>query len=426
MRPRILAALVLLGLPAAGAAAAPVEVVVASDPHLIAPELHDGGSAWTTFSATGAGRDIVHSDDLADAFERDLAALRPRWLLLTGDLTNNGERASHEAVARRLARIEALGIRVAVLPGNHDLANPWARAFRGDRQVPVASVSDADFARIYRDFGFADARSRDPASLSYVVDLGQGVWVAMLDTVRWRDNRPEGGPTTNGRLAEATQNWLREQSAAARKAGAALFAAQHHSFFDHSPVIARGYTVDNADAERQLFSDLGIRLVLTGHIHIQDAVTRPLAGRPVTDIATNALSVYPHQFGRLTLDGAAGTAAYRSRKVDVEGWARATGKTDPVLRNFDAWASDDFGAQALRLVRRGLADLDDDAQSQAAVVMAELNRRYFAGTEGLNAAGLADSAGYQLLINADGFLAEYAESLLADDGTDDNAVDVRL
>ncbi|MDN6126389.1 MAG: metallophosphoesterase [Lactiplantibacillus plantarum] len=39
-------------------------------------------------------------------------------------MTNNGEKASHEYVAKQLRRLTAKHIRVYVVPGNHDLNNP--------------------------------------------------------------------------------------------------------------------------------------------------------------------------------------------------------------------------------------------------------------------------------------------------------------
>jgi len=179
---------------------------------------------------------------------------------------------------------------------------------------------------------------------------------------------------------------------------------------DHSPLLARGFTVDNADDEAALLADLGVPLVLSGHIHQQDAAQRTQGNAILTDAATNSLAVYPNQFGVVTYDPSAATLAYRSQPVDVEGWARATGVQDPELLGYEAWSSQWFGD-------RIKARVADPAQ---AAVLAELNRRTFSGTEGLNADGLTKTAAYADLVAGDDFLALYASTLAEDAPPDDN------
>lgn len=413
-------AVLLLGLGTA-VGAQTVRVAVSSDLHVLAASLQDDGPAYRRYAASGAGRDILHTEDLLDAWERDLAADPPDWLLITGDLTNNGERESHRSLAVRLARIASRGTSVLVIPGNHDVANPWSRAFRDDRQLPAETVTAHEFASIYREFGYGRASSRDRGSLSYTVEAGR-LWFLMLDTNRYQDNAASGQPVTGGRLTPQTLEWIRDRASAARKAGARILVGQHHNLFDHSEVIARGFTIDNAGVVAEIYRQEGLRLVLSGHIHIQDAVSRD----GTTDIASNALSVYPNQYGRLEVDPAAGRVRYRTREVDVEGWARAVGKTDPELRDYEAWSARSFGDTARRLVLRSLADLDEVQAAQAGATMAKLNQRYFAGREGLNT-DLGNDPGLSILLNADsGFLADYTASILEDDGTDDNSLDLRF
>jgi len=385
-----------------------VRVVVATDLHELAPALHDDGPAYHKFATTGAGRDIEGTEALLDTFEKDVRALAPDWILLTGDLTNNGERESHRALAARLGRLAQAGLRVLVIPGNHDIANPFARAFAGDRQRPTPSVSAAEFADLYRDFGYGPASVRDPASLSYRVVAGPGLWFLMLDDNLYAGNAAAGAPITGGRVSEATQAWIRGQAAEAQKAGARLVVAEHHNLFYHSPVIAEGFTLDNTDAVQQLYAEVGVRLVLSGHIHIQDAVAHLVAGELRYDIAGNALSVHPHQFGRLDFDLARGRARYDTQKLSM-GSA------------YDRASEEAFERGARTLALRNLPGVSPAEAAAAADTMALLNLRYFAGTEALNAADVVGSAGYRTLVErGSGFLPVYAESILADDETDDN------
>jgi len=404
----------------------PVTIAVATDLHELAPSLHDDGTAFRAFAATGAGRDIVHTEQILDAFERDLTALKPRWLLLTGDLTNNGEKDSHLALASRLGRIQATGTRVLVIPGNHDVSNPWARAFRGDKQLVASAVSPEDFAALYREFGYGSARSRDPGSLSYCVAAEPGLWFLMLDTADYDQNFLSGQPATGGFLSPRTLEWIRQQGAEAAQAGAKVVVAQHHNLFDHSEVIALGYTLDNADEARALYSDRGVRLVLSGHVHIQDIVRSRVDDHELYDVVTNALSVYPNQYGVITIDAGRTSAHYQTRRVDVDGWARVTGQTDPVLLDYASASEKSFAEGARKMGLRRLADMPADQASLAADAMALLNLHYFAGRQDLNGP-VASSPGFRLLVESGGpFLSQYARSILNDDGTDDNDVTVDL
>ncbi|MFQ8842968.1 MAG: metallophosphoesterase family protein [Clostridium fessum] len=58
-----------------------------------------------------------------DAFLDDMKEEDPDLLILSGDLTLDGEKASHEELAELLEGLSEAGIEVAVIPGNHDINN---------------------------------------------------------------------------------------------------------------------------------------------------------------------------------------------------------------------------------------------------------------------------------------------------------------
>ncbi|XKL20596.1 metallophosphoesterase [Lactiplantibacillus plantarum] len=98
--------------------------MVISDDHVIAPRLHDNGKAFTQYAANDAGADLKYSATIFRAFIAKALITKPDVVLISGDITNNGEKASHEYVAKQLRRLTAKHIRVYVVPGNHDLNNP--------------------------------------------------------------------------------------------------------------------------------------------------------------------------------------------------------------------------------------------------------------------------------------------------------------
>ncbi len=433
-----LAAAAALGLAAAGSAplrtgqaveegrslAAPARgesgylLAVATDLHFLAGSLHDRGEAWLSASRTGDGKDLDLVGPMLDALAWDLAASKPDLLVITGDLSLNGEKASHEELAARFARIEANGTKVFVLPGNHDIDNGWARSYLGKAARKAETTSAASFAGIYRDFGWGEAISRDVGTLSYVAQPLPGLRLLMLDSSATSPSEPGGD------LPEPTRAWIAASAQAAREAGARLVVALHHSLLDHSPMITVGYTLDGSAALADFFAGLGIGFVLSGHIHIQDISQADTAQGRLYDIATNALSVNPHQYGLLRLDGQGKGMEYSARPLDVEGWARATGQADPRLLGFASHSEAFFRGASAAMADRAASALGAGRSADAeamAQVLGTLNLRFFAGREDLNATDLASSRGWRLWEEAPpGFLSAYAKSIFADSPPSDN------
>ena len=81
--------------------------------------------------------------------------------------------------------MEKDGIQVVVIPGNHDINNRNAASFDGRSRQMAEAVSANEFAEIYNDFGYDEALSRDPASLSYTYDLGPDMRLLMLDSCQY-------------------------------------------------------------------------------------------------------------------------------------------------------------------------------------------------------------------------------------------------
>ena len=87
----------------------------------------------------------------------------PSVLLVTGDLSSEGEKASHEGFAAQMERLQDAGVTVLVVPGNHDLYNSSAMTFESDEQIKDNGSGDlwtteADFREIYASMGYdADA-----------------------------------------------------------------------------------------------------------------------------------------------------------------------------------------------------------------------------------------------------------------------------
>ena len=92
------------------------------------------------------------------------------FVIVSGDLTKDGEKLNHERCASILSTLIDDDTKVYVVPGNHDILNSHAVKFLQDGTQPVPTVTPEEFAEIYRDMGYGEAIRRDISSLSYVVE----------------------------------------------------------------------------------------------------------------------------------------------------------------------------------------------------------------------------------------------------------------
>ena len=283
-------------------------IVIISDMHLLAPELVTPGTAIDRADA-GDTKMMAQSDDIMNALTDSIIALKPAIVLLAGDLTHNGERASHERMVQYLSRMASHGIQPLVIPGNHDCNNPYARRFDGDKTQPTATISREEFAQLYRDYGYGAKSQRDPASLSYCCEPVKGVVIIGIDSNMDEKNtlksRGDSADTyyNGGRIKPETLQWVIEQAQKARDKGKRVIAMMHHHLIEHIDGEAKylkDYIVDDHDQVAQTLASCGIHAVFTGHLHITDAVT----GGTLTEVATGSLSTYPMPMRVVTIDRA--------------------------------------------------------------------------------------------------------------------------
>jgi 3',5'-cyclic AMP phosphodiesterase CpdA len=405
-------------------------IYVTNDVHYLAESLHDRGPRFQRVINERGGRNIDAQEGILGGLRFSVERERPDIILLNGDLTYNGERESHLALARYLEELERSGARVYVIPGNHDINNPLARSFFKDHARVTESVSPREFETIYRNFGYAEAVLRDRKTLSYVAEPMPGLRLLMLDSNKYRNNRILRYPEVSGAIPRSTRKWIRRAAARAKEDGALLVAAMHHSLMDHHSMIHKGFTIDDAPALQKLFADLGIPFVLTGHIHAQEISQRRTgSGKIIYDIATSALSVYPHQHGVLRLIPGEGRWRYTVQVPDVGTWARTAGIEDERFLHFDSYAEDFFKRDSGEMVKQRpeLAFLEPDERQALGELIGDLNARYFAGVAYQNSQDIVRSEAFALLETYRfDFLYNYVKTIIRNTPPPDTELSVPL
>ena len=368
-------------------------LITATDLHFLAPTLTDRGAFFNQLIENSDGKIISYSEECLEAFVDQVIARKPDVLILSGDLTFNGERESHEALVQKLARIERADIPVFVLPGNHDLNNSSAVRFEGDHYEHVDSVTGEEFAALYHAFGYDDALARDDHSLSYTAAISDTLRLLMIDV---------NAVAQSGFVPSETLLWIGAQLEQARRDGCRIIAVSHQNLLDHSSLISTGFTIGNADALRALYADAPILCHLSGHIHMQH-IAKSDSG--LCDIATSSLAVSPNQYGVLTFS--ADTLSYRTESVDVASWAASRGCQNADLLHFAEYSAAFFRNTCIRQALDAIQE--DEAPEQLADFFADVNAAYFAGRMDRCPIDAQLAARWQ---RQAGFLARYIESIV--------------
>lgn len=383
------------------------KIIIASDTHFISPSLTDHGEYFMNMVIGGDGKLVMYCDELMDAFIEQVIAAKPDCLVLSGDVTFNGARQSHIDLAKKLRLVYDTGIPVYIMPGNHDIDYGAAASFHGNEYTLVDSVTQKEFEAIHRDFGFAQAVSRDPYSLSYMVDPIPGVRILMLDT---------NVPSATGTVTGSTFVWLEEALARAQADGVKVIAVTHQNLYAHSSLLSNGFVITNAAKLLKLYEQYGVSINFSGHMHMQHSMHTQDGGVP--EIASSALSVAPCQYGVITVTG--DRAQYHTEIVDVAAWAKANGKTDENLLNFAAFAESFFkGASPLHPEKTYASD-EERARSE---LIADINFSYFSGRMDTLPGDVSLLADW---LKRPTFFSAYIASVLADEAKDHTTLEFPL
>lgn len=399
----------------------PPKVVLATDLHYQSREAGDGGEAFQFFVERGDGKVVEYLPELLEAFIDEVIELQPSALVLSGDITMNGERMNHEELSCKLARVEEAGIPVLVIPGNHDINNTNAAVYYGSEKAEAPSIDGEDFYEIYHAYGYDDALSRDEASLSYVYKLDEKNWLLMLDSCQYDPKN-----LVEGRIKEETLAWMEEELQKAQEQGIFVLPIAHHNLLAQSRMYTTQCAMENNGQVIDLLQKYRLPLFFSGHLHVQRIRKHksepgvPDEAYGIQEIITDALSIPPCQYGLITWEED-GSITYATQAVDVSAWARKTGSTDPNLLDFEAWSSEYIQELIIDQIRGIVKNLGNDVERSMAAVYAGVYIDYYAGRQ-IDAKGVRNSKGYRWWQRnmPDSYLLRELDSMIQDSDRDNN------
>lgn len=272
------------------------KIYLLADIHVMAPSLLDSSdnAAWKRDLANQRKMQDL-SIPIFDLLIAQIIADKPDLLLINGDLTKDGEYESHDYVINKLTKVKDAGIRIFVIPGNHDRG--WmeeARVYAKDTFTIAESYTPEMFREAYRDFGYGEGSTIHESSLSYATELFPGLMLIGIDT---------------GNMAQVSEeaiNWACQKAKEARDNGQQVIVMAHHSLIPHiygQEAVMIYSVIDTNEQLRDGLMAAGVKVVFTGHYHITDNTRyKNSEGQEIYDIATGSPISYPCDYRILTFD----------------------------------------------------------------------------------------------------------------------------
>ena len=283
--------LIILGC--SSAAARNISIFVATDLHVMGPELLvNEGSAWDNY-VNSSHKLEDYSVGLFQNMIDSILLQMPDIVMLPGDISKDGEKLSHEYIIQELSRLTNAGIKVFVVPGNHDIGNiENAQYFDGSKRYKAENITAEQFAEMYASFGY-EGSVRDENSLSYAAEPVDGLVIIGIDS-------------HSRKIGKKTLDWICEQASNAREQDKQIIAMMHHPIMEHF----NGQTEMKSDAIikddeniRSRFMEAGIHTVFTGHFHTTDVAMAYNENHTdsIFDITTGSKISYPMHHRWVTL-----------------------------------------------------------------------------------------------------------------------------
>ena len=240
---------------------------------------------------------------IREAFDIILNDPDTSTVLITGDLTDNGEITSHEDLLKIFEEYTEKGLRILVTTSTHDyrelkktkyskvdqnkgLSYGYDEEYNYKRFIPCAKRED--LRSWYAPYGRGQAVREHYDSMSYSYDLDDEYrLIAINDDYIAKEKNSHRG------LNKEQLDWIINEAKLAKESGKKIVCFTHHPVLTPSPIYkligSHDIIADNINLANAL-ADNGINVIYTGHSHIHDIeYHKSENGNLLYDIATGAL-----------------------------------------------------------------------------------------------------------------------------------------
>ncbi|MCX8054954.1 MAG: metallophosphoesterase [Ignavibacteria bacterium] len=355
-----------------------IKISIFSDPHFYDNSLGTSGEAFENYLASDR-KMIAESEAIMKSIVNMISKDDSKIVIVTGDLTKDGELKSHQLFVSYLKQLKDKGKKIFVVPGNHDIENPASYSYTGSAPVKVPNVSAEQYKSIYADYGYKNAIATDPnGSLSYIAEPVDGVWLFCLDACRWKDNAGKPHSVTGGVFSAATFNWIKEKLTEGKQKKKLMIGAIHHNVVEHfvgQKMLFGEYVIDNWEQVAKTFAENGLSVIFSGHHHAQDARIYRSGGNFMVDLQTSSSVTWPCAIRRVSIDN--------NRVMQVSSEKITSINYDTKGRSFQEYALHNFTDGLSMIIQSYLKQmgLPDEAVSMLLPIVLEAYKAYSHGNE---------------------------------------------
>ncbi len=270
--------------------------------------------AFMDAMAMSIGRETYETEGILDsalaALEEHAKSNGMEYVILSGDLTADGEYVGHVKLAERLERFEnETGLKVLAINGNHDInRSDTAKTYENGYKEKARPITPEEFLAVYSQLGY------DLAYHTYVPTTGKGNMLSysvsddgyriiMIDSGKYSSDLTDDGldiGETSGAISEEFKQWLFDEIADAKAKGEVPLGVVHHNLVPHfhnEYKIMKGFNIDGWQELSEELADAGMNFSFTGHIHMNDiAQTVSDNGETLTEVCVSSLTSFPNYF----------------------------------------------------------------------------------------------------------------------------------
>ncbi len=329
-----------------------LKITVVSDTHYYSKKNGIEGKAFLQENSRSTNL-IKDSEEVLKAFFNQIADDKcSDIVLISGDLTKNGEPESHKEFIELLNELKSKGKRVYVITATHDFqGNGICHRFEGDKKIEIPSTLREDLWEMYYDFGPDEAIAIHEDSMSYVVQLADGFRLFALN-----DDRNHEGKSG---FSKDCFKWIEEQFEDAKKNNQLVITMSHHPVLSPSPffsLIGKGDMMGDHEIRREQFADMGMSFMFTGHSHMHD-ISYHLSekGNIFYDITTAATVGYPALYRQVTFDKKEETMTIESKGLESEPDIEFNGE------NFDEHLKNQFFGMIRKTIQAAATSVEEFA-----------------------------------------------------------------
>ncbi len=240
---------------------------------------------------------VAESGAIIDAAFAELAADKDNEIvIISGDLTYDGEKISHDLLLKKLQKLKDAGKRIFVTFATHDFDNN-ARGYTEIGEFKLEEYTRAELREHYKDFGWSEAVSEHVPSYSYAVKMVPGWRFLLLND--------DGDGRSFCGYDDTLIDWIKNQAKEAEREGERVIAVTHHPMLPPGliyPLFSHRDMLGGYEIIAPMFADLGIQFCFTGHTHMQSVTCIDTAlNNRLYHVNTGSIAAYPAPYRKMTV-----------------------------------------------------------------------------------------------------------------------------